>query len=146
MYRILVATDGSEHCKRVINEALPIAEALKAEVTVLTVVGEYVFSPRVSVHFTDDGWESIHKNLKEEAEEVVEKAAKPFKDKGMKTDTKVIIGHQSPGDAICEMAGKGNYNLVVLGSRGLKGIKEAFLGSVSNKVAHCSGINVLIVK
>lgn len=146
MYRILVATDGSEHCKKVIEETLLIAEPLKAEVTVLTVVGEYVFSPRVSVHFTDDGWDAIHNHLKAEAAEVVEQAAKPFKDKGLKTDTKVLIGHLSPGDAICETAGKGNYNLVVLGSRGLKGIKEAFMGSVSNKVAHCSAINVLIIK
>ncbi len=54
MYRILLATDGSDYFKKVIEEALILAEALDAEVTVLTVVGEYVFTPRVSVHFAVD--------------------------------------------------------------------------------------------
>lgn len=146
MYRILLATDGSENANKVINEALLIAEALKAEVTVLNVVTEYVFSPRVSVHFSDDNWDLIHKQLKAEAEEIVAAAAKPFRDKGVTTNTEVVIGHQAPADAICDKASTGNYNLVVLGSRGLRGIKETFLGSVSNKVAHCAGISVLIVR
>lgn len=146
MYRILVATDGSEHSDKVVNEALLIAEALSAEVTVITVVGEYVFSPRVSTHFSDDGWDAIKKHLQEEAEEVVEKAAGPFRDKGLAVKTEIKFGHKSPADAICEFATGGSFNLIVLGSRGLKGIKEAFLGSVSNKIAHCSNTNVLIVK
>ncbi len=66
MYRILLATDGSDYFKKVIEEALILAEALDAEVTVLTVVGEYVFTPRVSVHFAVDSWELIHKQFEKE--------------------------------------------------------------------------------
>lgn len=146
MYRILVATDGSEHSEKVVKEALPLAEAINAEVTVMTAVGEYVFSPRVSIQFSEDNWARIKEQLKEEAEEIVEKAAKAFREKGLTVTTETVISRQSPADAICEVATRGEYNLVVLGSRGLRGIKQAFLGSVSNKVAHCSGVNVLIVK
>jgi nucleotide-binding universal stress UspA family protein len=146
MYRILLATDGSEHSTRVVEEALLVAEALNAEVTILNVVRESVFSPRVGAHVSDDSWKLIVKQLKEEAEEIVEKAAELFRKKGLTVDTKVAFGHQAPADVICETAEKGKYNLVILGSRGLRGIKEAFLGSVSNKVAHHAGINVLIVK
>ncbi len=146
MYRILLAVDGSDHTDKVVQEALSLAEALKAEMTILNVVREYVFSPRVGAHVSDENWNLIQKQLKEEAGEIVQKAAKPFVDKGLPVKTEVVFGHQSPADAICDMADKGNYNLVILGSRGLRGIKEAFLGSVSNKVAHHSGINVLIVK
>ncbi len=146
MYRILLATDGSDYFSKVVEEALLIAEALKAEVTVLTVVGEYVFTPRVSVHFAVDSWDLIHRHFKEEAEEIVEKAAQPFKDKGIKVKKEVVVGPQSPADVICEMAASGDYNLVILGSRGLKGVKGAFLGSVSSKVVHCAGNNVLIIK
>ncbi len=146
MYRMLLATDGSEHSDKVIDHALSIAEAMKAEVTIVTVVGEYVFSPRVSVQFSEDNWERINRHLREEAEEVVEKAAEPFREKGVAVKTEVIIGHQSAADAICELAGKGNFNLIVLGNRGLRGIKEMFLGSVSNKVAHMGCTSVMIVK
>ncbi len=146
MQRILIATDGSDHAEKVIDKGLVLAEALNAEVTIITVVGEYVFSPRVSMQFTNDNWKQINQHLKEEAEELVAKAAKPFKEKGLSVETKVVIGHQAPADAICEVASEGNYDLVIVGSRGLRGVKEMFLGSVSNKVAHLGCTSVMIVK
>ena len=39
-----------------------------------------------------------------------------------------------------------NCDAIVLGSRGLSGIAEFFLGSVSSKVAQYAGVPVLIVK
>ncbi len=146
MQRILIATDGSDHAEKVIDKGLVLAEALNAEVAIITVVGEYVFSPRVSMQFTNDNWKQINQHLKEEAEELVAKAAKPFKEKGLSVETKVVIGHQAPADAICEVASEGNYDLVIVGSRGLRGVKEMFLGSVSNKVAHLGCTSVMIVK
>lgn len=146
MYRILLATDGSEHADKVISHALKIAEAMKAEVNILNVVGEYVFSPRVSVQFSDDNWKLINQQLKEEAEELVKKAAEPFEKKGLTVNTEVVIGHQSPADVICEKARELNIDLVIMGNRGLRGIKEMFLGSVSNKVAHIGCTSVMIVK
>ncbi len=146
MQRILIATDGSDHAEKVIDKGLVLAEALDAKVTVMTVVGEYIFSPRVSVQFTDDNWKQINQHLKEEAEELVAKAAGPFKEKGLTVETKVVIGHQAPADAICEEASEGNYDLVMVGSRGLRGVKEIFLGSVSNKVAHLGCTSVMIVR
>jgi nucleotide-binding universal stress UspA family protein len=38
------------------------------------------------------------------------------------------------------------FDLVVIGSRGMGGIKEAFLGSVSNAIVHKSHVSVLVVK
>ena len=146
MYKILLATDGSDHSIKVVEKGLVIAESLNAEVTVLTVVGEYVFSPRVSVQFSDDNWQTINKHLKEEADGVVEEAARPFREKGLITHTEVFMGHKSPADAICDMAREGKFDLIILGSRGLRGIQEMFLGSVSNRVAHMGCSSVLIVK
>ena len=146
MQRILIAVDESEHAVKVIDRGLVLADALKAKVTIMTVVGEYVFSPRVSVQFTDDNWKQINQHLKEEAEAVVSKAAEPFKEKGLFTDTRVVIGHMVPADAICEEATEGNYDLIMVGSRGLRGVKEMFLGSVSNKVAHLGCTSVMIIK
>ncbi len=146
MKRILLAVDGSEYTEKVIEKGLVLAEGLNAEVTIVTVAGEYVFSPRVSLQFSDDNWDRINKHLKEEAEEIVENAAKPFRDKGLIVKTKAVISHQAPADAICELASEGDFDLIVVGSRGLRGIKEMFLGSVSNKVAHKGCTSVLIVK
>lgn len=146
MYRILLAIDGSEHSKKVVDEARRIAEAMNAEVTVFNVVNLDDVSPRISVHMSDDYWDLIKKNLKSDGEKIVEKAAETLRGDGLAVKTEILIGPQSPADAICEKAKKDRYDLVVIGSRGVRGIKEAFLGSVSNKVAHCAGINVLIIK
>ncbi len=152
MYKILIATDGSEHANNVVEETVAIAEAKKAEVIVMTVIEKYFSPPRVFQGVTevkemkDVNWDQINRHMAEEAKKVVEKAAQPFKDKGLNVKTEVLSGHKSPADAICEMSQKENVNLVVMGNRGLKGIGELFLGSVSNKVAHCTGANVLIIK
>lgn len=146
MYRILLAIDGSDHSVKVIDEVITIAQPLNAEVTVLNVTGEFDFKTRISVHMSDDYWVQIKKNLKEQAENVVEAAANKLSENGIPVKTEVVVGQQSPSDVICKMADEGKYNLLVLGSKGLRGIQEAFLGSVSNKVAHCTKTNVLIIK
>ena len=51
-----------------------------------------------------------------------------------------------PADKIVETAKEGMFDLIVIGSRGLGGIKEFFLGSVSNRVADKAPCPVLIVK
>lgn len=146
MYRILMAIDGDEHSERVTEETITIANGLNAEVTVLHVTGEYDIKNRISVHMSDDYWAQVKKNMQEEADKIVNKAAEKLKENGVKTETKVLIGKQSPADGICKMADRGDFNLLIVGSHRLKGVREMFLGSVSNKVAHCTVKNVLIVK
>ena len=51
----------------------------------------------------------------------------------------------SPGRDICDLAQAWSADLILIGSRGLSGIKEVFLGSVSNYVTHHAPCSVLIV-
>ena len=51
-----------------------------------------------------------------------------------------------PGVLIVEWAEKEEFDLVVMGSRGLNAISRAMLGSVSNKVLNNIHVSVLIVK
>ncbi len=145
MYKILVAVDGSEHTRRVIEEAARIAATADAEVTVLTVAGELLYSTIPTYYFKEKSMESIEQSFQEEAQRVVEEAAKEFRAKGITVHTKTALGRKA-ADVICEMAKEGGYHMVVLGSRGLRGVKEMFLGSVSNKVAHFAPCSVVIVK
>ena len=51
-----------------------------------------------------------------------------------------------PGPLICGAARSWGADLIVLGRRGLKGLPEAWLGSVSNHVVHHAPCSVLVVQ
>lgn len=51
-----------------------------------------------------------------------------------------------PSERIVEVAKEGKFDVIVMGSRGLGGIKGFFLGSVSDRVADEAACPVLIVK
>ncbi len=146
MYRILLATDGSKSMKRLVEEVLTIAAAVKAEVTILNVIEHNDYSYMAKTPYTVEVRNDVNKQLKVEADRIVDEAARPFRDNGLTVKTEVVDGDQSPADVICDVASKGGYNLIAIGSRGLRGVKELFLGSVSNKVAHLSCTSVLIVR
>ena len=52
----------------------------------------------------------------------------------------------SPGRRICEFAESEGIDLIVMGRRGLSGVNEFLMGSVSNYVLHRSSCSVLIYK
>ena len=54
------------------------------------------------------------------------------------------VGH--PSERIIALAKKVEADAIVIGSRGLSGIAEFFLGSVSSKVSQYAAVPVLIVK
>ena len=54
------------------------------------------------------------------------------------------VGH--PSERILSVAKKTSCDAIVIGSRGLSGIAEFLLGSVSSKVSQYATIPVLIVK
>ncbi|MEW5920840.1 MAG: universal stress protein [Bacillota bacterium] len=141
MIKMLVATDGSEHSLKTLSEACNIALALNADVTVITVIEElhyteYVFHLQTAEKMKVEYWER--------AQKILDQAEKIFQDKGIKVKKIIAKGH--PAEMICQTAAKENANLVIVGSRGLGGIKELLLGSVSNRVAHCVKSHVMIVK
>ena len=59
---------------------------------------------------------------------------------------KLKLLHGDPGPAIVDYANKENFDLVVIGSRGLNSLQEMVLGSVSHKVVKRVNCPVLIVK
>ena len=50
--------------------------------------------------------------------------------------TKLVTGARSRASGIIEEAEEGGYGTIVVGRRGMSGVEEFFMGSVSNKVLH----------
>jgi nucleotide-binding universal stress UspA family protein len=62
---------------------------------------------------------------------------------GVKVETHVASG--SPADALIDLAGKVGADLIVVGSKGMRGTHR-LIGSIPNSVAHQAPCSVLIVK
>ncbi len=144
MYKILLATDGSEHSVEAAKEVLKIAAPMKAEVTALSVVQStpvYVgydipASPSITLEIMD--------GLEDAARRILESVEELFKTGDMAIKLRIEKGQ--PADVICTIAKNEHFNLIVVGSRGLGGLKKFFLGSISNSVVMSSEIPVMVVK
>ncbi len=141
MKKILMATDGSEHSEKTIGETIKLAGTLEAEVTVITVMDE---PPNLAYIVPSDTIKKIKENYKENSQQILARTEKIFKENGIEVKTVLANGHAA--EEICNLANGGEFDMVVLGSRGLGGLQEVFLGSVSSKVAHCAKTHILIIK
>ncbi len=63
---------------------------------------------------------------------------------GVNTEFSQITGH--PSSTICDFARSCHADTIVIGRRGNSGLKEMFLGSVSNYVVHHAPCSVLLVR
>lgn len=136
--KILVPLDGSKCSERALTEAITLAKQCDAKL-----VGLYTlpFSP-LSYRDTRVAQEKMY----EEGEEFLEKAKKSAEKKEVQMEQKILKGN--PGELISNYANqsKNKIDLIMMGSRGRGGLKETFLGSVSNYVMHKSKIPTMIIK
>lgn len=141
--RIIVATDGSKNSKDAVDLAISVARAAKAELVIANVV---YLPPTASATGASEAIGTLYKDMRKEGERIVSEAAKLAEDGGVRATTKIIDNNRSPSWAIIKFSNDGKFDLIVVGTRGLGGVKKALLGSVANALAHYSKCSVLIVK
>jgi nucleotide-binding universal stress UspA family protein len=76
----------------------------------------------------------------------VDKVKQRASGKNVKVKTDVVIGISSVVKEIIEYAEKNKVDMIVIGSRGLSGIKKMLLGSVASGVLIYSHCPVLVTK
>ncbi len=135
--RILVPLDGSANSFRGLDVAIHMARQCHATITGLYVVG--IAKPR-----TNEPISSPEKLFLEHAQKIMKKAKLKAAQQGILFFDRVSYGDD--GKRIVEIAEKKDFDLIVIGSRGMGAAKEIFLGSTSNYVLHKSKKPVLIVK
>ena len=135
--KILVPLDGSENSFRALNDAIYLARQCGAIITGLFVIPVY---PRAFY----DAMDPIRVNITKNAKKTMEKSKLTAAKKGIVFRSKIMYG--SPAFDIVNFAKEKKFHLIMIGSRGRSGIREAFLGSVSNAVVHKSKIPVMVVK
>ena len=135
--KILVPLDGSKNAFRGLEEAIVLAKKTNASITGLFVI--QAFPTEIGVLRT-----AIGKALNKQSKNFLSQAQKKCKQNGI--DFMDIIDYGDEGAKIISYAKKNKFDLIIMGSRGIGGIKQLILGSTTNYVLHNSKIPVLVVK
>ena len=138
--RILVGVDASDQTPGVLQRARRLSDAIGAEVIVCTVAN----IPTSVEGNEQDGYPASKEEqaVIDKLEEIVQHEYDSDSDK--KIEVKIL--HGDPAERISEYAEYSNCDLVIVGSRGLGGLRKALVGSVSSSVAsRCKG-SVRIVR
>lgn len=136
--KILIAADGSDHSLRAAKKAAELAKLTEdSEITVV-----YVIDGQTS---KEDVLHNQDRLVVEEKRRLrLQPVTSMLNVEGLRFMLENL--HGEPGPAIVDYANKNQFDVVVLGSRGLNGLQEMVLGSVSHKVAKRVKAPVMIVK
>lgn len=138
---ILFPNDGSENSQKALQYVKEIALKFGSKVTVATIYESPLLNGIEIVPYT---FSELEKSIREIAEDILEKAQKEINEAGIPCDTRLEQG--DPGKLIVELAENNDYDLIIMGSRGLGTVKSFLLGSVSNYVLHHTNCPVMLIK
>lgn len=150
---VLVATDGSESARKAATFAGELARALSARVSVLFVqddaivvssawgAGEVPWAAAPGAMSVEEVRTMLEKQAHEsELKDTVAAVGETTQS----VESVMIWGH--PASEICRYAREQDVDLIVIGSHGRSGFREALLGSVSHAVANRASCPVTIVR
>lgn len=155
--KILAAIDMSDMGKLVFARALSLAAQNQAHLLLLHALSPEEENsplpippdltqlyPAVGNDLTLESWRQQWEEFEREGLEKLQTYVQEAAIAGIKPEYQQILG--SAGRKICELAQEQEVDLIVIGHRGRRGLKELFLGSVSNYVLHHADCSVLMVQ
>jgi nucleotide-binding universal stress UspA family protein len=139
-HNILVCVDGSIHANHALDEAIDLATAGNARLTLLTSI------PRppawACTPVTAPAVQPLANELREEAKATLRAAVERIP---QTISVTTIMSERPIRDALMEQLRAGTYDLLVMGSRGRGALSASVLGSVSHYALNHAGVPVLII-
>ena len=144
--KIVVGTDGSDTAGIAVHHAAMLAKASGATLHIVHAyrpvsMGEAGLAATTGAPVIDVA--GVNESIAENAVAVCTHAASSAEGLGVKVETHSMRG--DPSDALIAVAEETNADLIVVGNRGMSGVKRFVLGSVPNKISHHAPCSVLIV-
>jgi nucleotide-binding universal stress UspA family protein len=133
MKKILVAYDGGEPAHRALEAGIEMVKAFGGELTVVSVVP--LHPGRVAIDPWDD--RAVHDQQLAEARDLLA---------GQGVVAQLIEPVGEPAHAIEQVATDGQFDVIIIGSRGLGSVSRLLQGSVSDHVATHAKTTVVIAR
>jgi nucleotide-binding universal stress UspA family protein len=135
---VLVAFDASSEAQLALAHAVAMAQVYRAKVALVAVVPP----PPLLSWQAPGGMRGIHEAEQEELEKALREAADDVPD-DLSVTTQLLDG--DPARELLRLARDGDFDVIVMGSRGRGRVTAALLGSVSNRVMHDAGVPVIVI-
>jgi nucleotide-binding universal stress UspA family protein len=137
--KILLATDASEEAELARRTAVDMAISTKSTLHLVTVAPGY---PSYDVNVPN-----VAEQLREQAEKILDEQAEKVEREGATVAEKHLrIAERHRAQQIVQVAEEIEAGLIVMGSRGLGGVRRALMGSVSDSVVRHAHCPVMIVR
>jgi nucleotide-binding universal stress UspA family protein len=145
--KILLATDGSREASLALTTAADMAKSTDSELHVA-----YVFPTAVQRPFPNPITSRPREMLEHELEEAMQQAqhfldqqVDKIKQEGVSVAEAHLVRGR-PDRELIDLSEKIGAGLIIMGSRGLGGVRRALMGSVSDSVVRHAHCPVLIVR
>ena len=138
----IVGLDGSEWSERAAKRAINLASQTGACVELVYVLDVARLQPMVV-----EGVAPPLMNARDEEGIANETVIDPIKDKYKALDVELssVLVWGDPVDVIHDRIKSERANMVFVGRRGRSRFADLLLGSVANKLAHCTGVPIVLV-
>jgi nucleotide-binding universal stress UspA family protein len=137
--KILLATDGSRDAELARTAAVDLANSTDSELHVVTVAPGY---PSYDIRNP-----AVIEQLRKQAEDILnEQVEKIEQSRGKVTEKHLRIAERYRAQQIVQVAEDIGAGLIVMGSRGLGGVRRALIGSVSDSVVRHAHCPVMVVR
>jgi nucleotide-binding universal stress UspA family protein len=138
---ILVPIDFSSHAEAVLAWGAHLAEEHGSRVVLLHVYHLPVeFQQLEGAYLPPDFWSTV----KSEAEQTLARYAEELR--ARKLEVEAVVREGYPASVIVDEAESRGADLIVIGTRGLSGLKHLLLGSIAERVVQKAPCAVLTVK
>jgi nucleotide-binding universal stress UspA family protein len=142
--RVLLATDGSREAEAASRVASEISARAGSELHVMFAL-QTKEKPPYNHPMMGEGWTESLEQAKHEARGFVDERANRIEEEGVTVkDAHLAFG--APDEEIVKLGEELEAGLIVLGSRGLGGVRRALMGSVSDSVVRHAHGPVLVVR
>lgn len=151
--KILVPLDGSQHSLRALQIAIQIAKRFDGKITLIHVYSVGVrpmvaepatlAPPNIPIMSSAD-FSKVMEATREAAANILEEGEEQVKGEEVEVETLLKEGHNVK--EILKTVRDGEFDLIVMGARGVSRIREMLLGSVSDGVIRNAPCPVLVTK